>query len=279
MVASRPARRMRKRFRQGSHNGVPSCLFPATPPATPSRQSDFAKCRSIRPTNRAVAQLQAKALAWKKLSGFFAVTAVSDTFLTLRLRVMTQERRAHFVTRKIDSASQERSQWRAELMARVQDGDRDSCRVLLDDIGPMLTNFLRRRIADRDELEDVYQETLMALFEARHTYQPSRPLEPWLFAIARNIAADHARRYWTRISVEQLTDEPREVAADEEPRSDLSLERAVARLPNQQREAFSMLKLEGLSIEQAAGRAGITVGALRVRAHRAYKALRKMISE
>ena len=180
---------------------------------------------------------------------------------------------------KPDIAAQERSRRRAELMARVQDGDRDSCRDLLDDIGPMLTNFLRRRIADRDELEDVYQETLMAFFQARHTYQPSRPLEPWLFAIARNIAADHARRYWTRVAVEQLTDKVPEHAAADEPRSDPSLEEALAKLPYQQRQAFSMLKLEGLSIEQAADRAGITAGALRVRAHRAYKALKKFIHE
>jgi RNA polymerase sigma factor (sigma-70 family) len=181
--------------------------------------------------------------------------------------------------KKSDTATQERSRARARLMVRVQDGDGDSCRVLLDDIGPMLTNFLRRRIADRDALEDVYQETLMAFFQARHTYDPSRPLEPWLFAIARNVAADHVRRYWTRAALEQLTDEIPERAAVEEPRSDPSLEQAMVRLPDQQREAFSMLKLEGLSIEQAAQRAGVSVGALRVRAHRAYKALRKLIGE
>jgi hypothetical protein len=70
-----------------------------------------------------------------------------------------------YVTRRIDSASEERSRLRVELMARVQDGDTESCRALLDDIGPMLANFLRRRIADREELEDVYQETLMAFFQ------------------------------------------------------------------------------------------------------------------
>jgi RNA polymerase sigma-70 factor (ECF subfamily) len=184
-----------------------------------------------------------------------------------------------FVIKKIDSASEERSRTRARLMARMQDGDGDSCRVLLDDIGPMLTNFLRRRIADRNALEDVYQETLMALFQARHTYDPSRPLEPWLFAIARNVAADHARHFWNRASVEQLTDRMPEQLADEEPRSDSSLADAMAQLPEHQRQAFSMVKLEGLSIEQAADRAGVSVGALRVRAHRAYKALRKLISE
>jgi RNA polymerase sigma-70 factor (ECF subfamily) len=184
-----------------------------------------------------------------------------------------------FVIKKIDSASEERSRTRARLMARMQDGDGDSCRALLDDIGPMLTNFLRRRIADRNALEDVYQETLLALFQARHTYDPSRPLEPWLFAIARNVAADHARHFWTRAGVEHLTDKMPEQLADEEPRSDSSLADAMAQLPEHQRQAFSMVKLEGLSIEQAADRAGVSVGAFRVRAHRAYKALRKLISE
>ena len=192
---------------------------------------------------------------------------------------VAEQSAASFVMKKVDSASEQRSRTRARLMARMQDGDRDACRALLDDIGPMLTNFLRRRIADRDALEDVYQETLMALFQARHTYDPSRPLEPWLFAIARNVAADHARHFWTRASVEQLTDSMPERPADADPRFEPSLEDAMAQLPEQQREAFSMVKLEGLSIEQAAERAGVSVGALRVRAHRAYKALRKIISE
>ena len=70
-----------------------------------------------------------------------------------------------------------------------------------------------------------------------------------------------------------------EQSADDEPRSGPRLEEALARLPDQQRQAFSMVKLEGMSIEQAANRAGISVGALRVRAHRAYKALKKLIAD
>jgi RNA polymerase sigma-70 factor (ECF subfamily) len=87
------------------------------------------------------------------------------------------------------------------------------------------------------------------------------------------------KAFWTRASFEQLTDNVPEQLASSEPRSDPNLEGAMARLPEQQREAFSMLKLEGLSIEEAADRAGVTVGAPRVRAHRAYKTLRKLISE
>jgi RNA polymerase sigma-70 factor (ECF subfamily) len=119
----------------------------------------------------------------------------------------------------------------------------------------------------------------MAFYEARHTYQPSRPLEPWLYAIARNVAADHARRYWTRTRLERVLEEIPEQTEHSDLRSEPSLENAMAQLPEQQREAFSMLKLEGLSIEQAADRAGTSQGALRVRAHRAYKTLRRLIGE
>lgn len=110
-----------------------------------------------------------------------------------------------------------RSGRRALLMERLQAGDADACRELLDDIGPAVTGFLRRRIADSSELEDVYQEVFMALFEARQTYQPGRPLEPWLFAIARNVAADHLRRNWNRASWQEL-------AADPPDRPDLSID-------------------------------------------------------
>jgi DNA-directed RNA polymerase specialized sigma24 family protein len=88
-------------------------------------------------------------------------------------------------------ARAERSRVRAELIVLLQHGDRDACRALLDDIGPSMMQFLRRRVADPGELEDVYQEVFLALYEARHSYQPGRPLEPWLFATASNIAADH----------------------------------------------------------------------------------------
>jgi len=179
--------------------------------------------------------------------------------------------------KKVDDAQRlERSKRRAHLMERLQQGDSDACRLLLDDIGPAVTRFLRARVAI-DEVEDVYQETFMAVFQARHTYEPGRPLEPWLFAIARNIAADHSRRRWSRASWEELTAELPERAEGDSPAPAPDIERLLTRLPPAQREAFAMLKLDGMTLEDAAGRAGVSVGALKVRAHRAYKALRKLI--
>jgi RNA polymerase sigma-70 factor (ECF subfamily) len=179
-----------------------------------------------------------------------------------------------------ESDRSDRSRRRALLMERLQTGDADACRELLDDIGPAVTGFLRRRIGDASELEDVYQEVFMALFEARQTYEPGRPLEPWLFAIARNVAADHLRRNWNRANWQELAANPPDrpdLSIDESPGSAPDLAEALEKLPPSQREAFSMLKLEGLSLEAAAARSGVTVGALKVRAHRAYKALRKLI--
>jgi RNA polymerase sigma-70 factor, ECF subfamily len=182
--------------------------------------------------------------------------------------------------KELDEAQRlKRRRLRAQLMERLQQGDPDACATLLDDIGPSLTYFLRRRVADPHELEDVYQEVFMAIFEARHTYEPGRPFEPWLFAIARNITVDYTRRRWSRARWEELVAEMPEQPADESNIAAPELEAVLAKLPSDQREAFSMLKLDGLSLAAASAKTGISVGALKVRAHRAYKALRGLIGE
>lgn len=161
-------------------------------------------------------------------------------------------------------------------MVRVQEGDQEAYRTLLDDIAPSLLGFLRRRIHDPHELEDAYQETLVALHRARHTYDPRRPVEPWLFTIARNVVADHGRRARRR-GREVVLDTANEPAADPERNMGLLFKQALGQLPRNQRDAFEMLKLEGLSVAEAAARAGTTNGALRVRAHRAYVFLRTLL--
>ncbi len=169
-----------------------------------------------------------------------------------------------------------RSVQRARWMERVQRGDREAYDELLTDMAPPLLRFLRRRIADAHELEDVFQDTLMAVHRARHTYDPSRPFEPWLFAIARHVAVDHFRHRVALTSREVLVEVLPERGTDADPRNPCLAE-ALDRLPPAQREAFEMLQLEGMSVATAAARAGITTGALKVRAHRAYKALRTFL--
>jgi len=164
-------------------------------------------------------------------------------------------------------------------MAAAQRGDHEAYRDLLEAVQPMILGYLRKRIESEAAAEDVSQDVLLTMHRVRHTYDPERPFEPWLFAIARSRLIDHLRRRRRVSAMEVLTDTLPEFAAtaSAETAGDAAFE-ILDRLPATQREAFAMLKLEGLTTEEAARRAGVSVSALKVRAHRAYKALRKALA-
>ncbi len=168
---------------------------------------------------------------------------------------------------------------RALLMERAKGGDGEAFRALLTDIRPLITNFLRRRVADRHELEDVCQETLIAIYESRHTYEASRPLEPWIFAIARYVGARHFRDHLSRTSRHKLIDEIAENLGTDGGERIVEVRRALQKLSCFQREAFLMTKLEGLSLSEASVRAGVSVAALKVRVHRAREFIRRTVLE
>jgi RNA polymerase sigma factor (sigma-70 family) len=162
-------------------------------------------------------------------------------------------------------------------MALAQAGDREAYRSLLDDLGPAVRAYLRRRLSRQQEIDDVYQEVLLAIHVSRHTYEPGRPVEPWVFAIAGHVLARQLRRVARRATLEVLVDAlpPEPVRPDVPSRTEV--EEAVRRLPSQQREALELLRVAGLSVDAAATRAGTTAAALRVRAHRAHKTLRRLL--
>ena len=172
----------------------------------------------------------------------------------------------------------EKSQLWAQLMGRAQNGDKEAFHELLVDVGPLITRFVTRHINEQNEVEDVCQEILLAIYKSRHTFQPTRPFEPWLFGIAHNICADHNHRHWARLSKQKLVDELPEDAAEAEASGALDLRRALGRLPPSQLEALRLTKIEGLSLTEVSERTGDSVGSLKVRVHRAYTFLKKAVS-
>src|SRR6185369_16440135 len=163
----------------------------------------------------------------------------------------------------------------AALMLAAQAGDQDSYRVLLEELQPVLRSYVKRRIRDEEAANDICQDVLLTMHRVRHTFEPGRAFEPWLYAIARSRFIDHLRRRRRRGDLEVCGDDlPEAVAGQHEAGWSRVLE-VLDALPESQREAFSMLKLEGLSVEEASRRAGVSVSALKVRAHRAYGALRR----
>jgi RNA polymerase sigma-70 factor (ECF subfamily) len=173
----------------------------------------------------------------------------------------------------------DKSQLRAQLMERAQQGDRDAFHALFNDVGPLITRFVARRIHEPSEVEDVCQEILLAIYQSRHTFQPTRPLEPWLFAIAHNVCADHNQRHWARVSRQKLVDDVPENVAEGEASVALDLRRALGRLSQPQLEALKLTKIDGLSLAEVSERTGDSVGSLKVRVHRAYEFLKKAVSQ
>ncbi|WP_211454870.1 sigma-70 family RNA polymerase sigma factor [Collimonas antrihumi] len=170
-------------------------------------------------------------------------------------------------------------------MARAQEGDGEAYRRLLEEITPYLRVLAIRRIGNRSDAEDAVQDILLTIHTVRHTYDPTRPFGPWLVAIASRRIIDSLRRQGRHNAHEAPLDQDYEtLSASEanlqEEATDASMLRAaVARLPAGQRDAIQMLKLEEMSLKEAAASSGMSVAALKTATHRALKSLRKMIGK
>jgi RNA polymerase sigma-70 factor (ECF subfamily) len=165
-------------------------------------------------------------------------------------------------------------------MAAAQHGDAAAYERLLTELLPFIGGVVRGRMGDDPAVEDIVQEVLLSIHTARHTYRAERPLIPWVRAIARNAVIDWARRQTRKRAREadvEAASLPAPRAKEHAPVLSKAIERALGSLPESQCQAVIMLKIEGLTIAEAAQRAGVTAGALKLRAHRGYRALRDLL--
>lgn len=133
-----------------------------------------------------------------------------------------------------------------------------------------------------DEVEDLVQETLLAIHNQRHTYDPAQPLTAWAHAIARYKLVDLLRRRAVRdVLHDPLDDEFAVFATSDIEAADAKRDVAklLDRLPDGQRLPIIHMKLEGLSVVEAARRTGMSESAVKVGVHRGLKALAKMIRD
>jgi RNA polymerase sigma factor (sigma-70 family) len=178
------------------------------------------------------------------------------------------------------------AQWRLWMIG-AQSGDAASYELLLCGLLPPLRAYARRRGVSDEVAEDLVQNVLLSIHRARHTYRPERPFGPWLWSIARNALVDAHRARAVREAREgELPHGPASLdlligSGDSLDAGVLrrDLERALLQLPERQREAVHLLHIEGLSAKEAAQRAGTTAGAVKVRAHRGYRALRRLLGD
>jgi RNA polymerase sigma-70 factor (ECF subfamily) len=182
--------------------------------------------------------------------------------------------------------SREQEERLAGRMRAAQDGDAAAYAALLAEIAPLLRRAVRRRFRflQPSDVEDLVQDVLLSLHTARATYDPARPFLPWLMAIARFRMADGARRHARRSANEVAGARPPETFGGDDTnmpvekyRDPQALAQAVAQLPSGQRRAIELLKLQEMSLKEAAAATGTSVGALKVAVHRGMGALRKAL--
>lgn len=175
----------------------------------------------------------------------------------------------------------------AALLVLAQNGDRAAYTALLQGLLPYLRRLAGRRLARPQDIEDTVQDIFLSIHAIRHTFDPNRPLQPWVNVIAERRIADRLRRlYRERAREAPLPEDAGEtfVADDANMTSEISLDmravnRAIEQLPPGQRQAIALVKVQGLSLREAAARTGQSEGAVKLSVHRAVKALRRALGQ
>ena len=167
-----------------------------------------------------------------------------------------------------------------DLMRRyVEDDDARAFEALFARHADPLLGVFRRVGCDDALARDLLQQTFLHLHRARHDFDLSRPLRPWLLTIALNVRREHFRRRARRPETALDPDRHREpsVSPDASSATDRLVRRALDTLPDAQREVIVLHWFEGLSFAEIAEVVGATRSAVKVRAHRGYQQLRAVL--
>jgi RNA polymerase sigma-70 factor, ECF subfamily len=174
-----------------------------------------------------------------------------------------------------------------EAMDRYAAGDDAAFSTLYDLLAPRLYGYFLRQARGAHLAEDLTQQTLLKIHRARGQFLRGAAVTPWAFAIGRRLLIDSLRR--NRREVAPNDDEDTLDQADSEaPSADelvqaqetaRRIQRVLLSIPASQRIAFELVKQDGLTFAEAAESLGTTVSAVKLRAHRAYAALRGVIGD
>jgi RNA polymerase sigma-70 factor (ECF subfamily) len=162
------------------------------------------------------------------------------------------------------------------LMIRALAGDEQPYRQLLMDIADRLRAYFGRRLGrENADIEDLVQETLLAIHQRRFTYDIARPFTVWLHAIARYKLIDHLRKNKIKASIPiESADELAFETDVQEPSADrLDVEQMLGELPAHTSRYIRAVKIDGRSIAEVSSTHGVSESAVKVAIHRGMKFL------
>jgi RNA polymerase sigma-70 factor (ECF subfamily) len=156
-------------------------------------------------------------------------------------------------------------------------GDEVAYRQFLQATAAHLRAFLRRRLSSwPDEVEDLVQESLLAIHNQRATYDAGAPLTAWMVAIAKYKLIDWLRRHARRDSLNDPLDDENELfstADSDAHEAQRDLRKMLDLLPEQQRAAIFHTKVDGWSVKETAAALKMSEASVKVAVHRGLKAL------
>jgi RNA polymerase sigma-70 factor (ECF subfamily) len=171
-------------------------------------------------------------------------------------------------------------------MNRYAQGDDAAFSELYELLAPRLYAFILRRTREKANAEDFLQQTFLQMHGARQHFSAGAAVMPWAFAIARRLLIDRFRRSKHEESMNVgAGQDPSQLPGRDVPPDEMAslrhltekVEVELAGMPEPYRAAFELIQLDGLSVAEAAEVLGTTVTAVKMRAHRAYEALRKKL--
>lgn len=156
-------------------------------------------------------------------------------------------------------------------------GDEAAYRSFLQAAATHLRAFLRRRMQQwPDEVEDLVQESLLAIHNQRHTYDPAAPLTSWMYAITKYKLIDWMRRHARQHALNDPLDDEHELfssAVADATDAGRDLDKVLTLLPEQQRAAILHIRVDGWSVRETAAALRISEASVKVAVHRGLKAL------
>jgi RNA polymerase sigma-70 factor (ECF subfamily) len=163
-------------------------------------------------------------------------------------------------------------------MVRYQQADASATTVLIERLSPQLYRFFAAQLGAREDANDMLQDAWLRIHRVRHTYRPGEPVLPWVYAIARRVRVDSYRKR-RRVASREIVVEtlPEPALINDEPSDLPPFHQLIAELPDSQREVLTLLKVNGLSIEEVARATSSSVGSVKQKAHRAYERLRAVL--
>jgi len=158
-----------------------------------------------------------------------------------------------------------------QLITKAQDGDGASYTELLQGLNSFLKNYLRKRIFDQNEIDEVTQEILVAVHKSLHTYDNNKSFMSWFLAIAEYKIVDYIRSLKKHSNTVDLNSISNLFAVSNSD-SDLKidLEKAINRLSSREKDVLTLMKVDGQSINAVAKQLNLTEANVKVIAHRAY---------